>query len=92
VKDAPILILDEPTSSVDVGTEASIIDAIERLMAGRTTFMVAHRLSTLRNCHMLLFVEDGRCRLVTEDVGSTLIAARRGVAGGPSAARGGGHA
>ena len=47
-KDAPILILDEPTSSVDVATEALIMEAMERLMAGRTTFMIAHRLSTLR--------------------------------------------
>ena len=47
LKDAPILILDEPTSSVDVKTEAVIMEAMERLMAGRTSFMIAHRLSTL---------------------------------------------
>ena len=50
LKDAPILILDEPTSSVDLKTEAAIIDAMERLMAGRTTFIVAHRLATLAHC------------------------------------------
>src|SRR5258708_1962413 len=44
LKDAPILILDEPTSAVDARTEASIMDAMERLMRGRTTFMIAHRL------------------------------------------------
>ncbi|HEX7088562.1 MAG TPA: ABC transporter ATP-binding protein, partial [Longimicrobiales bacterium] len=50
LKDAPILILDEPTSSVDMGTEAGIVDALERLMKGRTTFMIAHRLTTLEGC------------------------------------------
>ncbi|MBI3207569.1 MAG: ABC transporter ATP-binding protein [Candidatus Solibacter usitatus] len=54
LKDAPILILDEPTSSVDVKTESSIIDAMDRLMQGRTTFMIAHRLSTLDSCDLRL--------------------------------------
>ncbi len=52
LKDAPILILDEPTSAVDVGTEALIMEAMARLMAGRTTIMIAHRLSTLDDCHL----------------------------------------
>jgi ATP-binding cassette subfamily B protein len=56
---APILILDEPTSAVDVKTEASIMDAIERVMEGRTAFMVAHRLSTLEGCDLLLQMENG---------------------------------
>ena len=43
LKDAPILILDEPTSSVDTKTEAAIMEAMERLMQGRTTLMIAHR-------------------------------------------------
>jgi ATP-binding cassette subfamily B protein len=60
LKDAPILILDEPTSSVDLKTEATIIDAMERLMSGRTTFMIAHRLSTLDGCDIRLQVESGR--------------------------------
>jgi energy-coupling factor transporter ATP-binding protein EcfA2 len=60
LKDAPILILDEPTSSVDVRTEATIIDAMERLMAGRTTIMIAHRLSTLEACDLRLEIDDGR--------------------------------
>ena len=60
LKDAPILILDEPTSSVDVKTEAMIMDAMERLMAGRTSFMIAHRLSTLDACDMRLEIEHGR--------------------------------
>jgi ATP-binding cassette subfamily B protein len=60
LKDAPILILDEPTSSVDVKTEATIIEATERLMSGRTTFMIAHRLSTLQGCDLRLRIERGR--------------------------------
>jgi len=76
VKDAPILILDEPTSSVDMGTEAAIIDAMERLMKGRTTFMVAHRLSTLENCDVLLIIEEGTGRLITDGVNKELAKAR----------------
>src|SRR5213079_146285 len=60
LKDAPILLLDEPTSSVDVATEAVIMDALARLMAGRTTILIAHRLSTLEGCDMLLRIEHGR--------------------------------
>jgi ATP-binding cassette, subfamily B, bacterial len=60
LKDAPILILDEPTSSVDTQTEAAIMEAMERLMRGRTTFMIAHRLSTLANCDARLEIEYGR--------------------------------
>src|SRR5215211_1629906 len=59
LKDASILILDEPTSSVDTGTEAAIMEAMERLMCGRTTFMIAHRLGTLANCDARLEIEDG---------------------------------
>jgi ATP-binding cassette, subfamily B, bacterial len=60
LKDAPILILDEPTSSVDTQTEAAIMEAMERLMRGRTTFMIAHRLGTLASCDARLEVEGGR--------------------------------
>ncbi len=59
LKDAPILILDEPTSSVDSKTEAVILDALDRLMAGRTTFMIAHRLSTLNNADIILVLHQG---------------------------------
>jgi ATP-binding cassette subfamily B protein len=60
LKDAPILILDEPTSSVDTKTEAAIMEAMERLMLGRTTFMIAHRLGTLTGCDVRLEIEEGR--------------------------------
>jgi ATP-binding cassette subfamily B protein len=60
LKDAPILILDEPTSSVDVRTEAAIIEALERLMRDRTTFVISHRLTLLQNCDLRILVEDGR--------------------------------
>ncbi|HKH36858.1 MAG TPA: ABC transporter ATP-binding protein [Rubrobacter sp.] len=60
LKDAPILILDEPTSSVDMKTEALIMEAMTRLMHERTTFMIAHRLSTLVNCDVRLQIEGGR--------------------------------
>ena len=60
LKDAPILILDEPTSSVDVKTEAVIMEAMERLMSGRTSFMIAHRLSTLDVCDLRLEMDGGR--------------------------------
>jgi ATP-binding cassette, subfamily B, bacterial len=60
LKDAPMLILDEPTSSVDLATEALIMRAMERLMAGRTTFMIAHRLSTVRGCDMWVRLDHGR--------------------------------
>lgn len=79
LKDAPILVLDEPTSSVDMRTEAAIFEAMQRLMVGRTTFMIAHRLTTLRDCHMLLLVENRRVR-ITSDVTSTV--ERALVAGG----------
>jgi ATP-binding cassette subfamily B protein len=64
LRDAPILVLDEPTSAVDMGTEASIMKAMESLAYGRTTFMIAHRLSTLEKCDLIIRVEDGTCRTV----------------------------
>jgi ATP-binding cassette subfamily B protein len=67
LKDAPILILDEPTSSVDVATEAAIMQALERLMRGRTTFIIAHRLSTLEGCDLRLKLEGGRLARAHEE-------------------------
>jgi ATP-binding cassette, subfamily B, bacterial len=72
LKDAPILILDEPTSAVDVKTEAAIIEAIERLMRGRTSFLISHRLSALQNCNMLLLMENGRIDRITAQVPAAL--------------------
>jgi ABC-type multidrug transport system fused ATPase/permease subunit len=60
LKDAPILILDEPTSAVDSKTEAIILDALDRLMIGRTTFMIAHRLSTIHHADLILVIDHGQ--------------------------------
>ena len=59
LKDAPILILDEPTSSIDMQTEASIMAAMEKLMEGRSAFMIAHRLSTLEHCDARVELDYG---------------------------------
>ena len=59
LKDAPICILDEPTSSIDSRTEAVILESLQRLMVGRTTFMIAHRLSTVRNADIILVLNYG---------------------------------
>lgn len=68
LRNSPILILDEPTSSVDVHTEAAIMEATERLMAGRTTFMIAHRLSTLKSCDLVVVLDQGRLSEIRESV------------------------
>jgi ABC-type multidrug transport system fused ATPase/permease subunit len=60
LKDAPILILDEPTSSIDSRTEAGILDALERLTLSRTSFTIAHRLSTVREVDWILVLDHGR--------------------------------
>jgi ATP-binding cassette subfamily B protein/subfamily B ATP-binding cassette protein MsbA len=60
LRDAPVLILDEPTSSVDAETEALIMQGFEELMAGRTTFIIAHRLSTIRSADVILVVRSGK--------------------------------
>ena len=58
--DAPVLILDEPTSALDVRSEARIIDAMERLMVGRTVLLITHRLSALSACDTYVELQDGR--------------------------------
>jgi ATP-binding cassette subfamily B protein len=71
LKDAPMLILDEPTSALDVNTESTIVAAMQRLMIGRTSFMIAHRLSTLDLCDLRLEVDRGTVReLVASQVGA----------------------
>jgi ABC-type multidrug transport system fused ATPase/permease subunit len=60
LKDAPILILDEPTSSIDSKTERVILDALDDLMEGRTSFTIAHRLSTVRHVDQILVMSEGR--------------------------------
>jgi ATP-binding cassette subfamily B protein len=59
LKNAPILILDEPTSSVDIRTEDAILEAMERLMIGRTAFTITHRPSALKYCNVILRIENG---------------------------------
>jgi ATP-binding cassette subfamily B protein len=65
LKNAPVLILDEPTSSVDAATEAEIMDAIGRLTTGRTSFMITHRAATLAYCDVVLRVQSGRVHVDT---------------------------
>ncbi len=60
IRNAPILILDEPTSSIDSRTEQVILDALDRLMVGRTSLMIAHRLSTVRKADLIIVVNRGR--------------------------------
>jgi ABC-type multidrug transport system fused ATPase/permease subunit len=74
LKNAPVLILDEPTSSIDSKTEAVILDALDQLMVGRTTFIIAHRLSTIRYSDMIVVIDDGR--MVEKGTHSELLSAR----------------
>jgi len=60
LKDAPILILDEPTASLDAATEALVMEALARLTKGRTTIVIAHRLSTVRRADLVAVLEGGR--------------------------------
>jgi ATP-binding cassette subfamily B protein/subfamily B ATP-binding cassette protein MsbA len=60
LRDAPLLILDEPTSALDVATEARVMQGLETLMTGRTTFVIAHRLSTVRRADTILVLQDGQ--------------------------------
>ena len=68
LRDSPVLILDEPTSSVDTNTETAILAATATLMQGRTTFMIAHRLNTLRCCNFILVLEKGHLAEIRESV------------------------
>lgn len=74
--DAPVFILDEPTSSVDAETEALIMEGLEQLTAGRTTFIIAHRLSTVRQADVILVIQDGR---IVEQGSFAALMRRRGL-------------
>ena len=60
VADPPVLILDEATSSIDTRTESLVQDGMDALMNGRTTFVIAHRLSTVKNSDCIMVMEQGR--------------------------------
>lgn len=60
VADPPALILDEATSSIDTRTEKMVQDSMDKLMKGRTTFVIAHRLSTVKNSDCIMVLEQGR--------------------------------
>jgi subfamily B ATP-binding cassette protein MsbA len=59
IRNAPILILDEPTAALDTESEKLVIEALERLMEGRTVLTIAHRLSTIRDAHKIIVLKDG---------------------------------
>lgn len=71
LKNAPILILDEATSSLDTESEREVQQAIENLVQSRTTFVIAHRLSTIRNAHRIIVIQEGR--IVEEGTHETLL-------------------
>jgi ABC-type multidrug transport system fused ATPase/permease subunit len=60
LRDAPILILDEPTAALDAESEDVVMSALERLIHGRTTFIIAHRLSTIRDADLIVVMDQGR--------------------------------
>jgi ATP-binding cassette subfamily B protein len=68
LKDTPLLILDEPTSAVDLRTEQLIMEALDTLMTGRTAFMIAHRLSTLERCDAVLVLQNGTLQSINSTV------------------------
>jgi ATP-binding cassette, subfamily B, bacterial len=76
LRNAPILVLDEPTSALDVETEAMVMDGIARLTQGRTTFIIAHRLSTVRSADLILVLRDG---VIAEQGGFAELLRRGGV-------------
>jgi ABC-type multidrug transport system fused ATPase/permease subunit len=75
IRNAPILILDEPTAALDTESEKLVIDALEQLMKGRTVITIAHRLSTIRDAHKILVLKDG---VVAEEGSHNELVARGG--------------
>ena len=76
LKNAPILLLDEATSALDTESEAKVQAALERLMAGRTTLLIAHRLSTVRGADRIYVIDRGR---VVEEGSHTALVAHGGL-------------
>ncbi len=76
LRDSPILVLDEPTSALDVETESLVMEGINRLSSGRTTFIIAHRLSTVRNADLILVLKQGE---IVERGSFNELMAKRGV-------------
>jgi ABC-type multidrug transport system fused ATPase/permease subunit len=74
VRQAPLLLLDEPTVGLDAQSEQSVVEALERLMVGRTTLVSAHRLSTIQRADLILVIDDGR--IVESGTPAQLLAAR----------------
>ena len=72
LKDAPLLILDEPTAALDAASERLVFDAVRRLREGRTTFVIAHRLSTVRDADRILVLQDGQ--IIAQGTHRTLMA------------------
>jgi ATP-binding cassette subfamily B protein len=72
LRDAPILILDEPTSSIDISTEREIMEATGELLRGRTTFVIAHRPDTVKDCDLLLVLQHGRIQVIGSNVGTAM--------------------
>jgi ABC-type multidrug transport system fused ATPase/permease subunit len=76
VRDSPILLLDEPTAALDSESEKLVIDALERLMKGRTVIAIAHRLSTIRDADQIIVISDG---VVQENGTHEALMARNGI-------------
>jgi ATP-binding cassette subfamily B protein len=84
LKDSPVVILDEPTSAVDIRTEQEIMQATQSLLRGRTTFVIAHRLSTVKDCDLILAFRRGLLMAVTSDLDHAM---RALVEDGPASAK-----
>jgi ATP-binding cassette subfamily B protein len=84
LKDAPVLILDEPTSAVDIYAEQEIMQAMQSLIRGRTALVIAHRLSTVRDCDLVLALKQGRLVAITPNLDHAIRALAEG---GTAAAR-----
>ena len=72
IRDTPILILDEPTAGLDAGSEKAVMEALEKLMKGRTSVVIAHRLGTVRHAHSIFVVKD--CELAEQGTHESLLA------------------